>query len=114
MFLTAHDQRPFFGGTYYPPRSQWGRPGFVDVLTEINRAWRDDRLNVVKSAAEIVARLELGEVYAKAAVDVPDTQRFRAGGDESVRGYAYRSLTPQIDGVDVGGRPFSAAKASIR
>ena len=58
VWLTP-DLRPFFGGTYYPPASQWGRPGFVDVLTEINRAWRDDRLNVVKSAAEIVTRLEL-------------------------------------------------------
>ncbi len=29
----------------------------MDVLTEIGRAWRDDRLQVVKSAAEIVDRL---------------------------------------------------------
>ena len=57
VWLTP-DLQPFFGGTYYPPTSQWGRPGFVDVLTEINRAWRDDRLNVVKSAAEIVTRLQ--------------------------------------------------------
>ncbi|MGE0866021.1 MAG: thioredoxin domain-containing protein [Vicinamibacterales bacterium] len=57
VWLTPELQ-PFFGGTYYPPTSQWGRPGFVDVLTEINRAWRDDRLNVVKSASEIVVRLE--------------------------------------------------------
>jgi len=57
VWLTP-DLQPFFGGTYYPPTSQWGRPGFVDVLKEINRAWRDDRLNVLKSAAEIVARLE--------------------------------------------------------
>ena len=56
VWLTPELQ-PFFGGTYYPPTSQWGRPGFVDVLTEINRAWRDDRANVVKSAAEIVTRL---------------------------------------------------------
>ncbi len=57
VWLTPELQ-PFFGGTYYPPSSQWGRPGFVDVLTEINRAWRDDRANVVKSAGEIVVRLE--------------------------------------------------------
>ena len=56
VWLTP-DLQPFFGGTYYPPRSQWGRPGFVDVLTKISRAWRDDRLNVVKSAAEMVTRL---------------------------------------------------------
>ena len=24
--------KPFFGGTYFPPTSRWGRPGFVEVL----------------------------------------------------------------------------------
>jgi uncharacterized protein YyaL (SSP411 family) len=58
VWLTP-DLQPFFGGTYFPPSSQWGRPGFVDVLAEIGRAWREDRLKVVKSAAEIVDRLAL-------------------------------------------------------
>jgi len=58
VWLTP-DLQPFFGGTYFPPSTQWGRPGFVDVLTEIGRAWREDRLKVVKSAAEIVDRLAL-------------------------------------------------------
>ena len=56
VWLTPELQ-PFYGGTYYPPASQYGRPGFVDVLQEIIRVWRDDRLQVVKSAAEIVERL---------------------------------------------------------
>jgi hypothetical protein len=56
VWLTP-DLQPFFGGTYFPPSSQYGRPGFVDVLKEITRAWHDDRLQVVKSAAEIVDRL---------------------------------------------------------
>jgi uncharacterized protein len=56
VWLTPELQ-PFFGGTYFPPAAQWGRPGFVEVLTEIGRAWREDRLNVVQSAAQIVERL---------------------------------------------------------
>jgi uncharacterized protein YyaL (SSP411 family) len=58
VWLTPELQ-PFYGGTYFPPAAQWGRPGFVDVLSEIGRAWRDDRIKVVKSAAEIVDRLTL-------------------------------------------------------
>jgi uncharacterized protein YyaL (SSP411 family) len=58
VWLTPELQ-PFYGGTYFPPGAQWGRPGFVDVLTEIGRAWREDRLNVVKSAAQILDRLSL-------------------------------------------------------
>src|SRR5687768_16819705 len=56
VFLTP-DLQPFFGGTYYPPTARFGRPGFVDVLQEINRAWRDERLRVTESAATLTARL---------------------------------------------------------
>jgi translocation and assembly module TamA len=45
------------------------------------------------------ARIELGQVSAGAGVWVPDSNRFRAGGDDSVRGYGYRSLGPVIDGA---------------
>ncbi len=48
-------------------------------------------------------RVELGQVFARSDLRVPEALRFRAGGDESVRGYAYRSLTSQVNGVDVGG-----------
>ena len=49
------------------------------------------------------ARVEAGQVFSPAGLDVPDTLRFRAGGDDSVRGYAYRSLGPTRNGtVDSG------------
>ena len=59
------------------------------------------------------ARLELGQVFAADAVNVPDSQRFRAGGDDSVRGYAYRTLTPQVGGVDVGGRVLATGSLEV-
>lgn len=39
-------------------------------------------------------RVEAAQVFAKDSVGVPDTLLFRAGGDDSVRGYGYRSLSP--------------------
>ena len=48
---------PFYGGTYFPPTSRWGRPGFVEILGEIARVWRDERDKVLESAAHIVERL---------------------------------------------------------
>ncbi len=45
------------------------------------------------------ARGELGRVWAANGVVVPDSLRFRAGGDESVRGYGYRSLGPLVGSV---------------
>src|ERR671913_171250 len=40
VWLTP-DLRPFYGGTYFPPTPQHGRPAFKDVLHEIARAWRE-------------------------------------------------------------------------
>jgi translocation and assembly module TamA len=59
------------------------------------------------------ARAEVAQVFADSDVDVPETQRFRAGGDDSVRGYGWRSLTPQVNGVDVGGRVLATASVEI-
>jgi uncharacterized protein YyaL (SSP411 family) len=65
---------PFYGGTYYPPEGQWGRPGFRDVLTEIARAWREDRAQVAASAAQIAERLgELARAEREGSATVPGT-----------------------------------------
>lgn len=50
------------------------------------------------------ARLEAGQVFSRSAVGIPDALLFRAGGDDSVRGYGYRGLGPDIEGVTVSGR----------
>ena len=50
------------------------------------------------------ARVEAGQVFTRSVVGVPDTLLFRAGGDDSVRGYAYRTLGPTVDGVTTSGR----------
>lgn len=49
------------------------------------------------------ARLEVGQVFLRENMVVPESQKWRAGGDDSVRGYAYRSLGPQVNGVVGGG-----------
>jgi uncharacterized protein len=35
MFLSPEDQRPFFGGTYFPKESRYGMPAFKDVLARV-------------------------------------------------------------------------------
>jgi hypothetical protein len=58
------DLKPFYGGTYFPPSSRWGRPGFIDVLREIGRVWRDERGRVIESAESITDRLRSMEQTA--------------------------------------------------
>ena len=57
VWLTP-DLKPFFGGTYFPPTSRWGRPGFMEVLKELATAWRTERAQLVESADALVERLK--------------------------------------------------------
>jgi len=41
MFLTPEGE-PVWGGTYFPKVSRYGRPGFVDLMREIARLFRDE------------------------------------------------------------------------
>src|SRR5215471_2326348 len=35
MFLSHEDQRPFFGGTYFPKEPRYGMPAFTDLLKRV-------------------------------------------------------------------------------
>lgn len=59
------------------------------------------------------ARIEAGQVLLKPGMVVPESQKFRAGGDESVRGYSYRSLGPLVDGVVGSGNALATASVEL-
>ena len=58
VFLTP-ELKPFFGGTYFPPTSRWGRPGFSDLLGELAQVWKNDRPRVEQAATELLERLKV-------------------------------------------------------
>ena len=58
VFLTP-GLKPFYGGTYFPPTSRWGRPGFLDLLAELRRVWTTDRARVDQAAGELFDRLQM-------------------------------------------------------
>ncbi len=53
VFLTP-EQKPFFGGTYWPPRGRGGLLGFGDVLSAVAAAWRNRREDVLQQAEKAV------------------------------------------------------------
>ena len=59
------------------------------------------------------ARVEAGQVFTRNVVGIPDTLLFRAGGDDSVRGYAYRTLAPSIAGEATGGLSLFTSSLEI-
>jgi uncharacterized protein len=56
MFLTP-DGDPVWGGTYFPKDARYGRPGFVDVLEEFARLYRDAPERIAHNRDAIRARL---------------------------------------------------------
>jgi uncharacterized protein YyaL (SSP411 family) len=57
MFLTP-DGEPFWGGTYFPPESRWGRPGFTQVLAAMRAAYTEDRDKVAKNVVALREALQ--------------------------------------------------------
>jgi translocation and assembly module TamA len=56
----------------------------------------------------LLLRSELGATAVDELGDLPASQRFFAGGDQSVRGYSYQSLGPtDADGNVLGGKYLS-------
>ncbi len=56
VFLTP-DGKPFFGGTYFPPKETHGRPGFPQILAAVDGAWKTDRERLLHGADTAVAQL---------------------------------------------------------
>ena len=52
MFLTPKGE-PFWGGTYFPNASRYGRPAFKDVLRGIANAYTQDKEKIGKNVAAI-------------------------------------------------------------
>ena len=44
------DGKPFFGGTYFPPDDQFGRPGFKRVLLSVADAYKNKRPDLERAA----------------------------------------------------------------
>ncbi|UCD99590.1 MAG: thioredoxin domain-containing protein [Chloroflexota bacterium] len=67
VFLTP-DQKPFFGGTYFPPVPRYNMPAFRDVLLGVAKAWDEQKDRLMDSGDKIVAHIQQ-------SVSVPNQSR---------------------------------------
>ena len=51
------DGRPFYGGTYYPPEPNYGRPSWVQILQGVVNAYKHRRDTVVEQAERLTQQL---------------------------------------------------------
>ena len=95
MFLTPKGE-PFWGGTYFPPKALYGRPGFPDVLRAIHGIYAREPDKVEKNRAAVTRSLR----------DMAE----RTGGGEitlALTDQAARDLLDHVDTVHggIGGAP---------
>lgn len=65
-FLTP-EFKPFYGGTYFPPDPRYGKPSFLQVLDQVQRAWSARRGDIVASANELHGKLQ--QIVVREAAD---------------------------------------------
>ncbi len=80
VFLTP-DKKPFYGGTYFPPESRWGQPGFKDLLLAVHEAWTKRRRQVLRSADEMTGFLKTRIERPRGGADGLDEARLRTAAD---------------------------------
>ena len=105
MFLTPRAE-PFWGGTYFPPDSRHGRPGFADVLARMHQAYTNEPEAVASNSAGLTSAL--AQISALGAPDGGDGIT-----DDALEAACRRSLAEMdmVHGGTLGApkfpRPFS-------
>ena len=86
------DGRPFFGGTYFPPEDQMGRPGFRRVLLAVADSYRQRRAELERAAHSLSEAVGQAEAFTGA----------RAEFDTSVVDAQIESITKLFDAKNGG------------
>jgi uncharacterized protein len=116
VWLTP-DLRPFFGGTYFPPDSRYGRPGFGDLLRHLAEAWRQDRSKIEDSSVNVTAQLQAMASQGKSSSDADRAlfmaafPQFQRSFDERWGGFGTAPKFPRPAGLNYLLRYFYTEKS---
>lgn len=80
VWLTP-DLKPFFGGTYFPPTSRYGRIGFIELLNKLKMVWNRERGSVFQSAQEIANHLQRYATSGETSVDSLNDQPLKLAAE---------------------------------
>lgn len=95
--MVDHDGRPFFTGTYFPPRPRPGQPAFRQVLSAVSETWRTERERVDGIASHLTDALAsvhekvAASLPAGAAAEVPGTEELTAAVEMLEGGFDSRT-----------------------
>ncbi|MGQ9485862.1 MAG: thioredoxin domain-containing protein [Desulfosoma sp.] len=74
VFLTP-EKVPLFAGTYFPKSARLGMPGFLDLLREVHRLWRDGRPKLMATGDKILQVLQQASQGPESFLEESDLDR---------------------------------------
>jgi uncharacterized protein YyaL (SSP411 family) len=105
-FLTP-EGKPFYGGTYFPPEDQYGRPGMRRVLEGVAHSFKSQRAQVLESAQKIsealagVEHLERGEKKTEEEILKALIESIGGMYDEQFGGFGNAPKFPHPSALDL-------------
>jgi uncharacterized protein YyaL (SSP411 family) len=105
MFIDPDDQRPFFGGTYFPKESRHGLPSFTELLIRAAGFYNEQRDDVKaqgQQLADIIAQLDpapAGQAVDEGLLDAA-RQRIADGFDREFGGIGSAPKFPHPTSLD--------------
>ena len=81
LILTP-EGRPFYGGTYFPPRSRRGSVGLRELLEAVRDRWQEDRASLTEHAEKLT------EALRRDAAELPPCE----GNDALIQGALWQLL----------------------
>ena len=105
VFLTP-ELKPFYSGTYWPPKRSRGMPGFDEVIVGVSNAWETNREAVVETSDKLTAQLAMidqrgeGEVLSEELI-AGAVQQFRRTFDSTFGGFGGAPKFPSPMGLQL-------------
>jgi len=101
VFLTG-ELKPFYGGTYFPPRGRWGKPGFFEILSAIHEMWTSNPAGISESSEALLRAIGEKRFFADQGMSFPDEhlldeayENCGAAFDRSFGGFGIEPKFPQ-------------------
>ncbi len=103
MWLTP-DLKPFYGGTYFPPDSRYGRPGFGSILIQLSEIWKNRLEDIRVNSEEIVEHLKKMSTarYPKSEAPLEPKiidnayEKLKSNFDSDYGGFGHAPKFPQV------------------
>ena len=100
VFLTP-DGRPFYGGTYFPPKPAFNRPSWLDVLYFISDIWKTRRADVENQANQLISHIGSADknfISSKFEINIDSSREMLFGVCREIRDNILKSADLEFGG----------------